>query len=602
MADIFVSYASEDRERILPLVESLTRKGFSVWWDRRIATGESFDRVIERELDDARCVLVIWSRASVESTWVRNEATEGLERGALVPVLIDDVRPPLAFRSAQTASLVGWPADPEAETLQLLLQDIANLIGNPSAASVPQQPQATEPTPTADETWTPEPRSIAILPFLNTSQDEADADFADGLTEELINLLSRGSDFRVAARTSAFTFKATTLSIETVARQLNVAFVMEGSVRKSGDQLRISAQLIDAKNGFQVWSESWVRTLDDVFQIQNEIAAATTTALSSSPVLVTPALHRTDPRAYELYLRSKPLAGDNSPEGFRKCEALLTEALAIDMEFAEAWSSLGTLMVNKAGQKAAEINSAFLFAIAAFERARRLDPQNANALSGLSWVLFYWQWQFEEAGRLIEQAYEMAPNDPSVLNTYATWLIRTNQEERALAMYQRSVAADPLAGSGRSNLAIAYINSGQLVNAELQLMEMRKLDADADWTKIVAGWLAIRKGEPAEALAEFQSMKGSHGEWGASFAFYDLGQPEASEKALQRLMQQSSAPAYQVASAYAYQGRTEEAFAWLDQGLLDRDSWMADLRQFFAFDSLHDDPRWQAVLQKVGLI
>lgn len=590
MADIFVSYASSDRDRIRPLVEVLERDGFSVWWDRRIATGESFDRVIERELDAADCVVVVWSTESVESNWVRNEAAEGLERNILAPILIDDVRPPLAFRGTQAANLAGWPGSAQEEALVQLRRDVADLVSRSSASR-----------PSADRQREPDPDSIAILPFINRSQDADDDYFADGLTEELINLLSRGSDFKVAARTSAFMFKGTEASIEEVASRLGVAFVMEGSVRKSADRLRVTAQLIDAKNGFQVWSESWEKTLVDVFQIQNEIAEAVTTSLSSSKSPLAPTVRTADPAAYELYLRSKAHIGDATPQSIEKCERLLMKALAIDLEFADAWSALGKLTSNKAGLKEVNTEGAFLYSIAAYERALRIDPQNVEAIAGLGWILFYWRWRFKEAGRLIEQAYEIASNDASVLNTYATWQGKIGNRKQETALYRRAIEADPLAINIRSNLAISCINSNLIVEAEAQLQEMRAIDSDSDTTKIVGGWLALRRGMPQEALEQFQQITGSHREWASSFAYFDLHRHQESEDALTRLMELSSSPNYQVASARAYQGRVDEAFDWLEQAVASRDSWLADLRQFFAFSSLHDDPRWPTILEKVGL-
>ncbi len=600
MADIFVSYASEDRERIRLLVEMLERSGFSVWWDRHIATGESFDRVIERELDAASCVVVVWSAASVESNWVRNEANEGLERKVLAPVLIDDVRPPLAFRSTQTANLVGWQGGSQEEAPGRLLADIATLMERPAPPSKGSSAGAAadQSRPAAREV---DPKSIAILPFVNRSQDDDDAYFADGLTEELINLLSRASDFRVAARTSAFKFKGTTASIEEVAATLGVAYVMEGSVRKSEDRLRVNAQLIEARSGFQVWSESWEKELRDVFQIQNDIAEAATSALSASSLFVASSRDSVDPRAYELFLRSKPLEGDNAPSTIEKLEQLLTQALAIDPEFADAWSALGTLMVNKAGQKVSETESAFLFAMASFERALQLDPQNVNAMSGLGWIQFYWRWQFEAAGKLIRRAVELAPNNPSVLNTYATWLGKCGTREEELATYRKAAQADPLSQTIQGNLGIACINYGRFAEAEAALRELRAIDENSDTVRVVQGWLALRQERPEEALAEFLAIGGTHRFWGASFAYFDLGRLEESESALATLIEQSPSPYYQVAGAYAHQGRVDEAFEWLERAVLKRDTWLADLRQFYVLEPLRSDPRWPGLLEKVGL-
>ena len=192
MTDIFLSYASEDRERVTPLVDLLTEQGWSVWWDRELVAGPSFEERIQAALDQARCVIVTWSQGSVTSHWCRDEAQEGLERGILVPVLIDDVRQPLGFRSAHTASLIGWPK--RRDGLDELLRAVQECLetATPSVAN------------RGADTGR---RVIAVLPFANMSNDAEQDFFCDGISEELINALVAQGTFDVIARTSSFQFK-----------------------------------------------------------------------------------------------------------------------------------------------------------------------------------------------------------------------------------------------------------------------------------------------------------------------------------------------------------------------------------------------------------
>ncbi len=286
MADIFVSYASEDRDRILLLVEALESQGWSVWWDRELITGPSFDDKIEEALDEARCVVVGWSEHSIQSRWVRTEANEGLERGILVPALIDDVRPPLAFRIAQTANLIGWPS--VRGEIDSLIGGIRELLGS-----------ATSDTKAR-------PTSVAVLPFVNMSSDPEQEFFSDGMAEEVINGLVNLGKFKVIARTSSFKFKGRNEDVRDIGRALDVSHVLEGSVRKSGQRLRVTAQLIDTDDGSHLWSERFDRELIDVFQMQDEITEAIVEALQGKLAPDAPKSKGTQVmEAYDAYLNGR---------------------------------------------------------------------------------------------------------------------------------------------------------------------------------------------------------------------------------------------------------------------------------------------------------
>ena len=222
--DIFVSYASEDRERIRPLVDALAAGGWSVWWDRQIGVGTTFDQEIEQALDTSRCVVVAWSTDSVASEWVRTEAHEGLDRGVLVPVRLDDVKPPLAFRRKQCVDLydVGVTG---------LVSAVSALIGAAQAVS------------------------MAVLPFRDRSSGQAYQFLVDGLAEDLMVFLARTCDIRVAPRSDTFRFRGDAIETAEVAANLGVRYVLEGSIQVAGQRIRITVELIDAASGFQTWSK-----------------------------------------------------------------------------------------------------------------------------------------------------------------------------------------------------------------------------------------------------------------------------------------------------------------------------------------------------------
>ena len=256
MTDLFISYSSEDLARVTPLVAVLEAHGWSVWWDRELVAGPSYEGKIEATLDASRCVVVVWSSHSIKSHWVRSEAHEGLERKILVPLLIDDVKPPLVYRIAQTARMFDWP-DQTGE-LETVIRGVTELLGKSPDTDPVQRFHKQKP--------------IAVLPFVNMSNDPDNEYFSDGISEEILNVLTRTNTLQVIARTSSFQFKGKNLDVQKIGKQLNVSHILEGSVRKSGNQVRISAQLVKTSTGVHLWSDTYDRELDDIFAVQDEIA------------------------------------------------------------------------------------------------------------------------------------------------------------------------------------------------------------------------------------------------------------------------------------------------------------------------------------------
>ena len=273
MADVFLSYASEDRARITTLVSALERAGISVWWDRLLISGPEFTHSIQRELDGARCVVVAWSRHSVNSAWVRDEAQEGLEQQRLVPCCIDDVRPPLGFRSLQTVQLTEWP-DRQDELPRLLEGVNACLSGpadNPaSAKDAPKKSQS------GGSSTNP---SIAVLPFKNLSSDAEQQYFCDGLVDDIITELSYIKPLLVISRNSSFAYDSDPSDIGRVFADLQVNHVLLGSVRRSADRMRVSARLVDGHTHETIWSKRFDRSVQDIFDLQDELTDEIVTAL-----------------------------------------------------------------------------------------------------------------------------------------------------------------------------------------------------------------------------------------------------------------------------------------------------------------------------------
>ena len=276
MADVFVSYARNDKARVAPLVAAIEAKGWSVWWDPEITPGQEFDDQIDAEIAAALAVLVVWTPVSVVSRWVRGEAREAAERGILVPVRFEQARLPMDVRAIHTTDIDGWGENPASPQAQEFLRALGALIAR-SQASRPAKP-ASAP---ASSTSAKDSRryTICVLPFVNMSGDPEQEYFSDGITEDIITDLSKVSALGIIARNSAFMYKEKNVDILKVARELKVSHVLEGSVRKAGGRIRINAQLVDGETNSHVWADRYDRDSSDIFALQDEISEAIVKAL-----------------------------------------------------------------------------------------------------------------------------------------------------------------------------------------------------------------------------------------------------------------------------------------------------------------------------------
>src|SRR5580704_3031572 len=265
MADVFISYARPNAEQAQAVAEALRGLGHDVWRDDELPAHRAYADVIEERLRAAKAVVVLWSAEAVKSQWVRAEAEVAREAGTLVQLSLDRSMPPLPFNQIQCADLAGWAGDLATHDWKKVAASVADLMAGPSAASA--APAAAART-----------LSICVLPFANMSDDLQQEYFSDGISEDIITDLSKVSALSVVARNTAFGFKGKSPNIKDVARQLEVSHVLEGSVRKAGNRVRITAQLIDGASGEHAWAERYDRDLDDIFALQDEISEAIVTA------------------------------------------------------------------------------------------------------------------------------------------------------------------------------------------------------------------------------------------------------------------------------------------------------------------------------------
>jgi TolB-like protein/tetratricopeptide (TPR) repeat protein len=471
MAGIFLSYSREDRACAEPLAQTLKQAGHEVWWDRHIASGREFSAEIEAALEKVDLVLVAWSKRSAKSPWVRDEAAIGRDTGRLFPVLIDRSQPPIGFRQFQSFDLAGWKGragDPRTTELVDAVQ--ARLSGK---AAVARKRKRSLGALLDRRMWAvaaalalilaagvllfivrpagaeAEPASLAVLPFKNLSSD--DPYFAEGVAEEILNQLAREPQFKVAGRTSSALFKDAA-DLRDVGRRLHVAYVLEGSVRSAGNQVRVDVSLVDARKGMRLWSQNFRGSLDDIFAIQESIGQQVAANLKRELVrtAVPPGSFRTRGDVYELYVTARSLIRTREPAKLTTAVELLQRAVKLDPNYAPAWARLAqaTRMSVRYGQeddpksdwvRPAEIGYA--------ERAIALAPNLAEGHAVLGFMLALSTNSTEAMKRRgraeIERAVQLDPANAEAW--YWLYMLReaSLDFEGALAAVRRTAEIDP---------------------------------------------------------------------------------------------------------------------------------------------------------------
>ena len=412
MADIFVSYSRTDRARVAPLVAALEAEGWSVWWDPEISPGQDFDSLIAAELGSASAVLVVWTPTSVSSRWVRGEAREAAERGALVPVRFDEVKLPIDVRALHTIDLDAWRENPQSAEFQEIMRALSPLTGRSAGMS---RAAAAEASSTAQSVVRERARQITlcVLPFANMSGDAEQEYFSDGISEDVITDLSKVSAIAITARNTAFAYKGKHVDVPQLARQLKVSHVLEGSVRKSGGRVRITAQLIDGATGNHVWAERYDRDLSEIFALQDEISSAIVSALKVKLLpeekAAIEARGTSNPEAYKHYLMARQFMFSGSERHRPIIVRLCQRATEIDPDYAPAWALLAIGQSNVRTLSGGTGDNGW----DAANRALALDPNLAEAHAAKGRILAD-QGHLDEAVREHEVALRLDPESYEV--------------------------------------------------------------------------------------------------------------------------------------------------------------------------------------------
>ena len=451
--------------------------------------------------------------------------------------------------------------------------------------------------------------SVAVLPFANLSSDTAQAYFAEGLTDEIVTSLSSVQGVRVASRTSTSYLVAQGADLATVAERLGVEAVVEGSVRASGDSLRIAARLVGAKDGYPIWSRTFDRTSADAFRIQEEIAQAIVAALTgglengASRVAST---GTSDPVAYDLYLQARAMRVRQTQQTLRRSADYYTQSLALAPDFARAHAGLAEVRSIQGFYEFEPPTEVFPAAAAAAETAIRLEPRLGSAYSSRAYVALYHDWDTERAEREFKRAIDVEPENALAHQWYANLLTVTQRFDEAEAEFQRARALDP--AYPVRNATLIWVQYYRRDFAKAEQAYRRALESDSTYAlTFLWGSMALEalgNLEEAQRAAERSVMLSNDGVgFVASLARIHAlrGDRAQAEALLSRVSEARVVPAYDVAKIELALGRKEQALRWLQRAFDDRSRWMVMLRVDPQLDALRGDPRFEALVNKVGV-
>lgn len=453
-------------------------------------------------------------------------------------------------------------------------------------------------------------RSIAVLPFADMSPGGDQAYFSEGIAEELLNLLATIPEVRVTSRSSAFSIKDKGLSMPEIAAQLRVAYVLDGSVRKAGDQVRISARLIDADADAQLWARNFDRTLENIFQIQDEIAGDVVDRIRGTLNIAVPQQRITDPRAYALFLEARELRRQGTVTGYEEAIELYRRVLEIDPDYPPAWDEMAAAYQSQAVTGLRPAAEGFRLAEEAAFAAIEVDPGYAPAYSTLAFMAQYQEADLAVATDYLQQALRLTPNDAALVGSAGMLLQNMGRLEEGVAPIEYTVARDPLSAPWIYTLGIAYLAAGRSGDAVREFEKTLSLSPEFSLAHYHLGVSLMMAGRPDEAVDVLrEEPRESWRLAGLSMALFERGRRnpdngqsrEASDRVLAELEEQYGGNmTYNLGYVHAHRGDADRAFQWLERAVEVGDTGLGEILSQPLFKPLHEDPRWVPFLRRLG--
>ena len=662
-ADVFISYATADKSAADSICAALERGGIVCWIaPRDVTPGVFYADAIVQAINSARILIVVLSVNSACSQHVLREVerasakrrplvafrldttslptgleyflsashwldASGVKIERALPGLLDAVhrllRPPgkpvisTSIRDDSTVNASGgvavtkgatpkqrrnglWIAAAVVAVLLALLADKfwPRARTEMDAGSARNTVVAPAAVPAMLE------KSVAVLPFTDMSEKKDEEYFADGMAEEIINLLVKVPELKVPARTSSFYFKGKSTTIPEIARKLGVAHVLEGSVRKSGSHLRVTAQLVSADNGYHLWSETYDRQLEDVFKTQDEIAGAVVAALK---LKLAPGQQATSSRrtsnldAYNQYLLGRQFFESFTLDGFRRAVGAYQKAIQLDPNYAAAYAELAIsefFVADQTGDTAQKQQ-----ALVTADKAVALAPDEADGYADRGYLRYEFAWDWTGAQSDFAKALALNPGDNRFQRRYAQLLGSLGRLPESIAVLKKATELNPLSSLTWTVFGNYLIADRQFGAAEEAVRRALEIQPDSLFALAQLGIVQLLKGNPTEALTSFRKRGGSGFSLiGIAMAEYTLGHVKESQHALDEVIAKHAQDlACEIAEVYAWRGEKDNAFAWLERAFQQRDGGLSDIKADLLLASLRDDARFGAMLRKMQL-
>jgi TolB-like protein/DNA-binding winged helix-turn-helix (wHTH) protein/Tfp pilus assembly protein PilF len=451
--------------------------------------------------------------------------------------------------------------------------------------------------------------SIAVLPFADMSPAKDQEYFSDGLAEQLINDLTKVSGLKVIGRSSSFQFRGKNEGMRDVGRKLGVANILEGSVRREGNRLRITAELIKADDGFQLWSQTYDREIKDIFAVQDEIALATTEALQlkllgGNGQRPSSNLHSTNPEAYQAYLQANYFIGrGRSKEDLGKALACADTAIKLDEKYAPAWAVRASVQNKMAEVELTEVTEGYRRARNDAERAIELDPTSASAYLALATNQIDYDWDWDAANTWLTKAAALEPGSTEILRVRSNLSWALGNLDQAINLREQAVALDPLRADSFLDLGYLLYVAGRYDKAQAELQKALDLNPQAAFGHFFLGLILISEGKPKQALAEIEKEPN---EWGKltsqALVYHALGREQDSNAALVELIaKHHSDSAFQIAQVYAFRGESDKSFEWLERAYQQRDTGLTEIKTDPLLKTLRHDQRFSLLLTRMRL-
>lgn len=627
---VFLSYARVDRERVEPIAQALRAAGIDLWWDVLIEGGEAFAQKIEERLHHADAVVALWSAASTASDWVRDEAGFGRDARKLVAASLDGIAPPIGFRQYHAIDLSAWRGDAQAPEFKALLRAIAAPVSDAFVPPVRVQPArgvsrrralalggmaSVGVVALGGVAWRAglfgggaHANSVAVIPFSTLGGDNSQAYFSEGLAEEIRAMLARDDALQVAASTSSDTFRGAAQDARVIAGKLGVAFLLEGSVQRAADTVRVTAELIDAATGLSRWSESFDRQLRDVFAVQSEIASKVANELAARVGARPKTSGGTDNvAAYDAFLHGRTLFDSEVDEATdRAALAQFDTAVALDPSYAAAFAARSRARAAIASAYAVthdQSRALYDGALADAQRAVTLAPDLPQAQLALAYALYTGKLDVQGARAPFDRAYALGGGDADTAVSYAYYCSRTGRAAQAVEAATRATRLDrlnPIAFRALASIQIAARNYAEALKAT---DESLRLEPTLGYAHAYHGEALYLLGRLAEAHAAYLAeprdvLKLT----GLAIVERKLGNDAAAEAAMRKLVETIGDSAlYQQAEVLAQWGQIDRAIATLQRAETMGDSGLVWSATDPLLDPVRGDPRFRALLQRLHL-